>query len=128
MNTESIFNTFLSLLMVAVVLLSYSMEGVSLSNSIAVESSQQSSLCKNAFQTSLVKNQPSEVNQGDEGTTSSQKTAAVSSSCSTSLQVVPVKKQELEAPAESSLIFAPYASSVSSQVFVFQEPDPPQTI
>ncbi|WP_372636989.1 hypothetical protein [Fodinibius sp.] len=129
MNTESIFGALLPFLMTAV-LLSYSMEGVSPSATVSFDSSQQSSLCKNILQTSLVKakDHPSGVKQSDEQSTPSQGATTVSSSCNTSLQVIPVEKQHLAGPHESSLLFPPYTSDVPSQAFVFQEPDPPQTI
>lgn len=128
MNTENISGALLPFLMTAV-LLSYSMEGVSPSVAVSYDSSQQGSLCINALQASFVKanNHPSGVRQNEEQSTPSQGATAVSSTCNISLQVIPVEKQHLAAPHESRLLFPPYTSVVSSQSFVFQEPDPPQT-
>lgn len=128
MDTKSKFSTLLSFLVLAALLLSYSMESVSSSNSTFYSSSQQSSLCKGAQIISSVNNQPSGVKQGDEDTVPSQGATTVSSSCSVSLQVIPVKKHNLISPSVSSLVFLPFTPAISSQAFVFQEPDPPQTI
>lgn len=125
MDTENIRSTFLSFLMIAVVLLPYGAEGVSLSSSIST--SQQNSLCKKASQTAVVKDQPSEVKQGDKKATSTQSATSVSS-CSISLQVIPAEKQYVLLPGRKSFVFLPYTPAISSQAFVFQEPDPPQTI
>ena len=126
MDTRNISSTFLSFLVIAVMLLSYSTKDVSLSNSVSL--SQQSTFCKNAHQTSIVKDQPSEVTQEGSEATSAQGSSPVSSSCSISLQVIPVEKQYMLSPGESSLVFPPHTSVISSQAFVFQEPDPPQTV
>lgn len=125
MDTKSKFSTFFFFLMMAVLLLS----GVSTSNTISFGSDQQSSLCKNAHLTSLVNgDQPFEVKKGGEGATPSQGATPVSSSCSISLHVIPVKKLSLGSPKESSLTFSPYTSVIPSQAFVYQEPNPPQTV
>ena len=126
MNKEIISSKFLFLLLMAVVSLSYSADGISLSSSIST--SQQNSSCKNAYKTVIVKDQPSEVTQEASEATPAQGSTTISSSCSTSLQVIPVAKQKLESPGENSIFFAPCTSKISSQAFVFQEPEPPQII
>jgi len=126
MDTENIPGIFLSFLLVAVMLLSYSTKDVSLSNSVSL--SQQSSFCNNIHQTSFVKDRPSGVEQGESNSNPSQGATTVSYSCNISLQILPIEKQNLESPAEDSFVFQSYNSTVSSQAFVFQEPDPPQTI
>lgn len=128
MDSENSRNTFLSLVMIVVVLLSFGMEGISTSDSVSLASGKQSLYCANTTPTSLAKDQASGVAQSDQEPSPSQGTATVSSSCSISLQVIPAKKQSLMAPTEESLILPPYIAAVSSQAFVFQEPDPPQII
>lgn len=125
MDRRNISSTFLSLLVIAVMLLSYSTKDVSLSNSVAL--SQQSSFCKNAQQTLITKDQPSEITKEGSEATSTQGSSSVSSSCNISLQVIPVEKRYMLSPGERSLVFPPH-TTISSQAFVFQEPDPPQTV
>lgn len=128
MDTASNINTLFSLLVIAALLLSYSTDDVSTSDSAFFSSSQQTSLCKNAQTISSVSNQFPGVAQKDDNTTPSQGTATVSSSCSISLQVIPVEKQHLAPPHKTSFAFPPFTPAIASQAFVFQEPDPPQTV
>ena len=128
MDTESKINTFISLLVIAALLLSYSMDNVSASNSTFYNSSQQTLLCKNAQVISSANNHFSGVAQKDKDSAPSQGTTTVSPSCSISLQVIPVKKQNMIPPRKTSFAFPPFTPAISSQAFVFQEPDPPQTI
>lgn len=128
LDTNNIYHGSLSLLMIVVVLLSYSVEGVYPSNPFSsLDSSQENSLCKNVHQPSLEKNKdkPSEINRRNEESSPSQRTTMISS-CSLSLQVIPVEKQRLVPPRKTSFAFPPFPSAISSQAFVFQEPDPPQ--
>lgn len=129
MDTESLFSTLLPFLLIAI-MLSYSMENVSPSAAVSIDSSQESPRCKKMLQTSLVKanDHTSGVTQGAEQTAPFQESTSVSSNCNTFLQLIPVETQHLAAPGESSLLFPPYITATPSHAFVFQEPDPPQTI
>lgn len=130
MDTESIYSALLPLLMISV-LLSFGVKDVSPSAAVSFDSGQQNSLCKkNILQTSLAKaiDYSPGVSQRDEQSAASQGSTTASSSCQTSLQLIPVEMQHLAAPRESPLLFPPYISAIPSHAFVFQEPDPPQTI
>jgi hypothetical protein len=125
MDTGIKFSSLLSFLLVVPLLLSYSMADVSKSNFYS--STQQNSFCKKAQITSLVESQPSGVKQSKEDAVPSQGVNSIST-CSMSLQVIPVKEQNLVSPGEDSFVFPPFTPATSSQAFMFQEPDPPQTI
>lgn len=128
MDSESIFHTLVTLLLMAALLLSFSMAGVSQFNATSFGSSQENSVCEKALQNSLSKDKPFGFKQEDNEANPSESATTVTSSCSISLQVIAVEKQNLAAPAESSFTFPPQTSGIFSQAFVYQEPDPPQTI
>jgi len=106
------------------------MEGVYSSNAISMSSSQQYSFCKTALPASAAAVQSthsSGVEEEQEQSSPVQDVSNILSSCNT-LQVISVEKKQLTPPGARSFTFPPFSAAIASQAFVFQEPDPPQTI
>ena|GEM_PF-4451258 len=130
MDNKSTLNTLLSLLLLVAILLSYSIEGVypSFNSYSNISSVQQHSMCwkAKAQQLSLAMHKPAGVNQHQNQSSSPQAATAITYSCNISLQMIAVKKQKIGTSASAKLIHPPFTPTISSQVFINREPDPPQ--
>lgn len=82
-------------------------------------------MCKN-IDPPLSNELPSELNTGNQDAPIPQSATAIAFSCTMSLQMISVEKQVLLSPTESTMLISAHEAKLSSQVFVFQEPDPPQ--
>ncbi len=128
MNSENIYSLFLCILMMAVTL-SFGMEEESSSGSIYMSGDQLYANCKTVPSASIKGTQSSEtpeMEKKQKQSTPVKGAASLATSCNT-LQVLTVEKQQLIPPAAYSFSFPSFASAITSQSFVFQEPDPPQT-
>ena len=126
-DTRNSYTAFFSLLLIVAVLSSFGMQGLYPSYTFSTSDSDFSaSICKSLDQPTSPVNLPSEVNSNNQDSSSSQSSTAAAYSCNSSVQMIPAQNQWLQPSTESTVIPPAYNASLSSQIFVFQEPDPPR--
>ena len=124
-NTHSFLISFLSVL---AVFSFYSIQGAGLSPTASdYVSGEKNHACKKLNpQATTNANLPSEINNSNKETSAPTNSTPTTNSCNTSVQMVSVGQQYLHAPIESKIVPSTKNAILASQIFVFQEPDPPR--
>ena len=106
----------------------YSMQGSDLSSSFSDNGSgDQVHACKKLNpQAPTNANLPSKINTSSQETSAPISSTTTTNSCNTSIQMVLFDQQYLRAPTESKIVPSTKNAILASQIFVFQEPDPPR--
>jgi|AntRauTorckE6833_2_1112554.scaffolds.fasta_scaffold01993_6 hypothetical protein len=126
-NTYNLHTAFFSLLLMIAVLSSYGMQGLYPSSALSTSDSNSAAfICINMDQPTSPTKLPSEVNNNSPDSSAPQGSTTTAYSCNSSVQTIPVEKQYLQQPTESTIIRSAYNATLASQIFVFQEPDPPR--
>ena len=126
-DTRNSYTAFFSLLLMVAVLSSYGMQGLYPSYAFSTSDSDLSaSICKNLDQPTSPANLPSKVNSNNQDSSPPQSSTASAYSCNSSVQMIPAQKQWVQPSTESTIIPSGYNATLSSHIFVFQEPDPPR--
>lgn len=107
----------------------FSMQQTSSSKLFGVSNSaERGHLCKNLNTTTANSDLSSEIDPHHQNSTATTNSAGSTYSCSISLQMMMAQKQKLYVPQKYTALQSEFDSIFSSQLFAFQEPDPPQIV